>query len=577
MRYYADRLLAKRIADNIRKAAALAALVIVALCASSCGRGSAPGVESSADLGDYKSPWGMVVNADETRLYVANYLLNTVDVVDIATMRVSNSIPVMCDPRRLAFNSNRTKLFVTHDNQLETRHCSTSKYLPSQIRRNGAWLTVIDVAQLKVVNEISLKIEGSEPSHPSDIVYDPVYDVMYVTARSNFFITAVDPETETALSHVSFFSGKKPYRIRLDAARGIGYAVDNANNRIYPFAMQDPRTETFSKYYYDGQTTGICGGTKGNKNFCPCTANSNCNSKLCSTIPILPYCDERCVSESWCPTEYPPLGTDCHLKTVKSCSDLTTNATCASYGCLWDNDNNKCNSANGSNVCNASNNKCTWITSSSSCVDNNKSHCDLHVDCTWKTNSCVTDPQTTGCVCSRNSSCDTNLCSSGICVTESSFGVNDIRAFCDRSTGQCKTASEMGITNTCENPWDVLPAPDQTLYVTCGGSTSKASQSQPVLKIYADADGFASSNTAVAAQSSFQYCVKPTELAADPDWEYVFVLCSGSNKLLYLDAASGEPLGYFSVPDGAYGLTVSNRYAFVSSSSQNEILKISIP
>ncbi len=556
-----------------------AALTIVVLCASSCGRGSAPGPDVSADLGEYKAPWGMIVNADETRLYVANYLLSTVDVVDIATMRVSHSIPVMCDPRRLAFNSNRTKLFVTHDNQLETRYCSTSKYLPSQLRRNGAWLTVIDVAQLKVVNEISLMIEGADPSQASDIVYDPIYDVLYVTARSNFFITAVDPNTETTISRVAHFSGKSPYRIRLDVDRGIGYALDNANNRIYPFEMDDPRTETFSKYYYNGQTTGICGGTKGNKNLCPCASGSDCNSGFCSTLPILPYCDERCVSESWCPTEYPPLGTDCHTKTVKACSDLVTSETCALHSCVWNIDSGKCDydSTNGSNVCTASNNKCTWIASSSSCVDKNKSACDLHVDCTWKTSSCVTDPQKTGCACTLNSSCDTNVCSLGICVTESSFGVNDIRAFCDRSTLQCKTASQMGITNTCENPWDALPAPDQSLYVTCGGSTSKADQTQPVLKIYADADGFASNNTAVAAQSSFQYCVKPTELAADKDWKYVFVLCSGSNKLLYLDAASGEPLGSFSVPRGSYGMTVSSNYVFVSSSSQNEIVKLSIP
>jgi len=485
MRNYSERFPAELIAGAMRAFSIFAALTIVVLCASSCGRGSAPGPDVSADLGEYKAPWGMIVNADETRLYVANYLLSTVDVVDIATMRVSNSIPVMCDPRRLAFNSNRTKLFVTHDNQLETRYCSTSKYLPSQLRRNGAWLTVIDVAQLKVVNEISLMIEGADPSQASDIVYDPIYDVLYVTARSNFFITAVDPNTETTISRVAHFSGKSPYRIRLDSDRGIGYAIDKNNNRIYPFATDDPRTESFTSFIYDGQTTGICGGTKGNKNNCPCTANSNCNSNYCDYSPMLPYC-------------------------AASCS--------------------------GSNS------------------------------------------KKTGCPCASGAGCDSGICgNSGICVTESSFGVNDIRAFCDRSTLQCKTASQMGITNTCENPWDALPAPDQSLYVTCGGSTSKADQTQPVLKIYADADGFASNNTAVAAQSSFQYCVKPTELAADKDWKYVFVLCSGSNKLLYLDAASGEPLGSFSVPRGSYGMTVSSNYVFVSSSSQNEIVKLSIP
>jgi len=98
-----------------------------------------------------------------------------------------------------------------------------------------------------------------------------------------------------------------------------------------------------------------------------------------------------------------------------------------------------------------------------------------------------------------------------------------------------------------------------------------------VLRLFADAEGFASSNTAVASQSSFQYCVKPTELAADPDWEYVFVLCSGSNKLLYLDAASGDILGYFNVAANSYGLTVSSQHIFVSSSSQNTIMKFSIP
>ncbi len=484
MREYLCNLFLKLVAVRTRAATMFVALALISFSVSSCGRGSAPGIEVATEVGDFKSPWGMAVNADETRLYVANTLLNTVDVIEIPTMQISHSIPVLCDPRRVAFNSNFSKLFVTHDNQLESRHCATSKNLPSEPRRNGAWLSVIDIAQLKVTNEISLEVSGTEPSNPSDIVYDSVYDVIYVTARTNFFITAIDPETETVISRISYFTGASPYRLRLDADLGVGYAIDKNNNRIHPFAPDDPRSESFSSFIYDGQTTGICAGTKGNKNNCPCTANSNCNSNYCDYSPMLPYC-------------------------AASCS--------------------------GSNS------------------------------------------KKTGCPCASNSGCDSGICSSGTCLNMTSLGVNDIRGYCDRSSGQCKTASEMGFTNICENPWDVLALPDLTLYVTCGGSTSKASQSQPVLRLFADAEGFASSNTAVASQSSFQYCVKPTELAADPNWEYVFVLCSGSNKLLYLDAASGDILGYFNVAANSYGLTVSSQHVFVSSSSQNTIMKFSIP
>jgi len=60
-------------------------------------------------------PWGVAVNPDGKKVYVANWESSNVSVIDIATNTVTATVPVGYEPSGVAVNPAGTKVYVTHD------------------------------------------------------------------------------------------------------------------------------------------------------------------------------------------------------------------------------------------------------------------------------------------------------------------------------------------------------------------------------------------------------------------------------------------------------------------------------
>ncbi|HOY62655.1 MAG TPA: hypothetical protein PLK80_13690 [bacterium] len=276
------------------------AFILIALCAfacSSCGTGKGRVDNTDYMIGAGRAPWGMALNEDGSRLYVANNGYNTVEVFNAATMDSIASIRVICGPRYLAFNRDYTKLYVTHDSDtmLDSNSCAISAYDPSQVRRIGSYVSVIDIAQMQVVNEINIEASNALIRNPRNITLDTVNNIFYVVGLTTTgIVSMVDADDDEVLGGMSVYSTRKAYRINFDEDRGIGYMLEPSNNRINVFNATDFREDNHTEYTFNGQTQGYCAGTSGNKNSCACTANGNCNSGYCDQSYILPVCATAC-------------------------------------------------------------------------------------------------------------------------------------------------------------------------------------------------------------------------------------------------------------------------------------------
>jgi DNA-binding beta-propeller fold protein YncE len=477
----------QRIKSGCRAAGIAPFCVLLALCAiacSSCGTGKGKVENADYIVGANRSPWGMALNEDGSLLFVANNGYNTVEVYNADTMASVASVRVICGPRYLAFSRDYTKLYVTHDSDsmLESNSCSISSYDPSQVRRVGSYVSVIDIAQMKVVKEINISTETTQITNPRNITLDTLNNIFYIVSQTTTgIVTTLDADDDEVLGGMSVYSSSsnKAYNIEFDPEKGVGYMLEPANSRINVFNAVDFREDNHTVYTFNGQTQGYCAGTSGNKNSCACSANSNCHSGYCDQSYILPMC-------------------------AAACSGSTANRS--------------------------------------------------------------------GCPCAQNSNCSSGICENNLCVTPTIIGLSSVRGYCDTDTGICSTPAQMGMTSpTCRDPRGMLLMSDDTMYVSCYGASTGASALQPLLRIILDEDGIASSNTAVATEQSFLACLRPTLLAKDPSEKHVFLLCSGNATTLIIDAASGSPIGGFSVPANPTHIVASDDYVFVTSAASGAI------
>ena len=95
----------------------------------------------------------------------------------------------------------------------------------------------------------------------------------------------------------------------------------------------------------------------------------------------------------------------------------------------------------------------------------------------------------------------------------------------------------------------------------------------PVLRLIADEDGLAVSSAAYADQTTTEQCRRPTEMATDPNEQYVFIICFGENKLVVLTAADGEHIATLDIPSNPIDVVASSQYVFVTSSTSNVVFR----
>ncbi len=189
-----------------------------------------------------------------------------------------------------------------------------------------------------------------------------------------------------------------------------------------------------------------------------------------------------------------------------------------------------------------------------------------------------------GCICASDTDCigGTCLTDSKVCATKTDIYLGTIRGYYDReksitysTTDAEEINGDLKYLSICKQPRDILPLPDQTAYVTCTSSNAE-DESDPLLRIMWDDDGLANSGKIVSTLDSAEPCNKPTRMAADPTYTYAFVLCQGQGVMLVIDIASGKVLFSPEVPDFPIDIVVSSDYAYVSTSSANEIFRYSL-
>jgi YVTN family beta-propeller protein len=518
----------KTLTEKIWRGAKTALALGALLLAASCGTSSKPSDISVTRPGK-KMPWGMALSTDGTKLYVANQTSYTVDIYDTSSMKLLDSIPVMCDPRQLALrvvDGVDTKLFVSHmgltADPLRPKYCAYSQI--SYDKRSNGWVSVIDLLAsppLKVTNEISLAYGSSDiSSGPTRITYDSDADVFYVSTsvKANYLIAVIDAQSETVLHYMTTFVGSKtPFRVVVDTRRhypststhNLSYLLDSANAKIYPFAIDNISTASYKYVTFDGQSTGYCAGTTKLANYCACSSDTACNSGLCykEAGQQLYYCKPNCSASS--------AQTGCACSTVADCAPGL------------------------------------------SCVDN---LCATTSMIALGTTSIVgyCDPEGTQC----KTPCKTSGDDKAICKTNPL----DNPAIYNSDNRQCSS------------PWALLPLSDNTLYVSCYGGTTDldATSEQPVYRVIVNDKGLASNGTAVVTEASFQECLRPTELASDPSERYVFVACTGNNSIQVYDPYDGSLVEDLALPGIPTGLIASDDYVFATMGAQDAIYKYPI-
>jgi len=198
-----------------------------------------------------------------------------------------------------------------------------------------------------------------------------------------------------------------------------------------------------------------------------------------------------------------------------------------------------------------------------------------------------------GCVCTQGTDCYSGSCEketqgylyfckaaecSANCDAKSAINVNSVGGYCDPVTEHCRTAGQLGVSfRSCVNPWDILPLSDNTLYVSCYGSSADEKELQPVYRILVDEKGLSvTGKSIIALEGSFQECRRPTELAADPQERYVFVACYYDEVVLAVDPYDGDVLESIQLPGPPASLAVSDDYIFVTIPTKNQIFRYPI-
>lgn len=167
-----------------------ALLLAAALVVSGCGRSGTGTTDTSVvNFGKYYQHGGMVAAPDGSKLYVTNYVHNTILVLAPITMSEIREIPVNCLPRRLAINPAGTKMFVGHDQTT----CNLSP-LGNNYANNTQVVSVVDLVSNSVTNELNLTEPDRGLSGPRGMAWDATRDYVvgafYDTNAIGVFTTA---------------------------------------------------------------------------------------------------------------------------------------------------------------------------------------------------------------------------------------------------------------------------------------------------------------------------------------------------------------------------------------------------
>jgi YVTN family beta-propeller protein len=239
----------------------LASAIIIALAFSLLsasfplvGIAKADSLTSTIRVGN--GPMGITYDFKNGNMYVANFLSNTVSVIDGNTNNVISTIPLgsNASPADIAFDSENGKVYVTNfnagtvsvidgnRNQVIATIAVGGNPTAIAINSNNGNIYVADgVNRVDVINPITNIIIASVivGNEPSGIAFDSNNRNMYVTNFLSDTVSVIDTRTNTVIATIPLLSGSNP----------SGVAVDSANSEIY-----------VTNFYHTGTGAGGVGG-----------------------------------------------------------------------------------------------------------------------------------------------------------------------------------------------------------------------------------------------------------------------------------------------------------------------------
>ena len=239
----------------------LASAIIIALVFSLLstsfalvGMANADSLTSTIPVGD--GPLGIAYDFKNGNMYVANFLSNTISVIDGNTNNVISTIPLgsNASPADVAFDSENGKLYVTNFNAgtVSVIDGNTNQVIatltvggnPTAIAFNPITENIyvadgvnrVDVIDPITDNIVASVIVGNEPS---GIAFDSHDGDMYVTNFLSGTVSVIDTRTNTVIATIAMPPGANP----------SGVAFDSSNSEIY-----------VTNFYQTGVGAGGVGG-----------------------------------------------------------------------------------------------------------------------------------------------------------------------------------------------------------------------------------------------------------------------------------------------------------------------------
>ena len=194
-------------------------------------------------------PEQLALNADGTRLYVANEDAGTTSVVDVETGEIVATLEVGDEPEGVAASPDGKLVYVTSEqnNQVSVIDIATNEvveqfevgprprsvaFAPDSSRayvtsENDASLSIIDTTSHEVV--ASVEVPG-DPSRPMGVVVSPDGQLVFVSTGRGGTIVAVDTMRGAARGTATV--GKRPWGIALSPDGSLLYSANGPSNDV---------------------------------------------------------------------------------------------------------------------------------------------------------------------------------------------------------------------------------------------------------------------------------------------------------------------------------------------------------
>lgn len=178
---------------------ALIALAAVTFVLSSCGS-SGPGGAATTTFPQnrYDFPTDITPSPDNTKLFVANNVRNSISIYEPSSLNKIGEINVTCAPRRVIINSAGTEMYVAHDN---ATNCKLSPLDPTIY--NGNKVSIVNLTTGLVTKELTFLYNHNF----RNMLWNEDLHTLYLTAFSaDDYVYVIDTDTQEIIKSISGLS-----------------------------------------------------------------------------------------------------------------------------------------------------------------------------------------------------------------------------------------------------------------------------------------------------------------------------------------------------------------------------------